>query len=58
MSGGYVPEQPHRLSPGVAEMLSDPQHYRKTPMEVVTYEPEPEPPAPSLWQRLTEWMTT
>jgi hypothetical protein len=62
----YVPEEPLRLSPGVAEMLADPNHYRHSEMAVVDYtnspppdddllpslagSPEPEPP--SRWARL------
>jgi hypothetical protein len=62
---GYVPDDPLALAPGVAEMLSDPAHFRLTPCEVVDYSDTPMPaedllpsfsaqpqPEPSYWQRL------
>jgi hypothetical protein len=47
---GYVPEEPLRLPPGVAEMLADPAHYKRWPAEMVNYEPEPQPEG--RWARL------
>jgi hypothetical protein len=68
---GYVPEDPLALAPGVAELLADPNHYKRTPMEVVDYSDapllaedvlpsltsQPEPEAPGRWQRFRAWLT-
>jgi hypothetical protein len=41
------------LGPGVAELLADPAHYRRHPMECVDYGPPPEErlPEPLLTRR-------
>ena len=68
MNRVFVSEQPLRLPPGVAEMFSSPEHYHRSPMEVVDYSKappptdpfgwesllfsQPEAPHPSLWRRL------
>jgi len=41
-----VPED--QLAPGVLEMLASPEHYRRSPMEVVDYSHAPEPEGPWL----------
>jgi hypothetical protein len=37
----YMPEHPLEMAPGLAEMLADPAHYRRTPMQVVDYSNAP-----------------
>jgi hypothetical protein len=34
---GFVPEHPVELAPGIAEMLADPNHFRRAEMAVVDY---------------------
>jgi hypothetical protein len=48
----YVPEDPLRLSPGLAEMLSIPEHYRRTEMAVVDYAAGPVADDQSGWALL------
>lgn len=66
----HVSEYP-LTPPGVAELLADPNHYRRTPMECVDYgadfgsaedllpslAPQPEPQPPGRWHRLWTWFT-
>jgi hypothetical protein len=48
----YVPERPRNLGPGIAELLADPAHYRRHPMQVVDYgEQEERLPEPLLTRR-------
>jgi len=52
---GYVPEDPLQLAPGVAELLADPAHYRRSEMAVVDYSnvsPEAGPPG---WEPLLDF---
>jgi hypothetical protein len=61
---GFVPEDPLQLAPGVPELLADPNHFRRTEMQVVDYSNAPPADAPwlpslaspepeaSYWQRL------
>lgn len=60
----HVPTDPLTLAPGVAELLADPAHYRRTEMHMVDYgnapaedllpslAPQVEPELPGRWTRL------
>jgi hypothetical protein len=50
-----MPNDPLQLAPGVAEMLADPNHYRRSEMAVVDYSnvsPEAGPPG---WEPLLDF---
>lgn len=58
----FVSEDPLRLPPGVGEMLADPTHFRRSPMEVVDYGeavpdlgPEPLPSLATTAKRRSRW---
>jgi hypothetical protein len=51
---GYVPEDPLTMAPGLAEMLSDPAHYRRGEMAVVNYTGEAPQAGPPGWEPLPE----
>lgn len=52
----YVAEEATNLGPGLIEMLSDPRHFRVTPMHCVDYDDSPEPVAQrSRWAALAFW---
>jgi hypothetical protein len=50
----FVPEDPLRMAPGVAEMLSSPEHFHRSPMEVVDYSKAPPEAGPFGWEPLID----
>jgi hypothetical protein len=48
----FVPEDPLRMAPGVAEMLSSPEHYRRSEMGVVDYSKAAPEAGPPGWEPL------
>jgi hypothetical protein len=51
----YVPEDPLKMAPGVAEMMSDPAHYRRGEMGVVDYSKAPPEAGPPGWEPLLDF---
>jgi hypothetical protein len=50
----YVAEHPLTLPPGVAEMISSAEHYRRSPMEVVDYSKAPPEAGAFGWEPLLD----
>jgi len=58
----FVPQEPVTFAPGISEMLADPAHFRRSPMEVVDYGeavpdlgPEPLPSLATTAKRRSRW---